>query len=825
MRITLTTLLLAHLATPIAARQEAFIHPLSAAPGERVDVYVSTSAASYKVVVSRSHFFNSQTPLMSSALMPGVVQPVTSGSFAAAPDHPSLDITGNISLEAWVRPIAGSATAFRGILMKYSNPGETAYGIYFMPGGQVSFYLGATGIFNTANRLLTTNPLPLGKWTHVVATYDGETKRIYLDGELDESQPRTGPIFDSAEPLRVGSFGSPGTSMEGDVDSAAVYLRALTPAEIEARFVERAQYTSANPGVLPGCVAQYNFDEMVGDVLADVSGNSNDLTLQNHATRGIPGPLIAGASGKPENWAIRFSNADTYNPPWEPGFSFVVPPDWESGFYAVRILSLGLPFIVKPRPSEQARIAVLANTNTWAAYNSWSQSLYEVNPGGSINRYVGLLQPSPNALLDLHQPGGSFSPRVDAERYLYAWLDENGYDFDIYTDLDLHQSSMLLEKYRVLVIQGHSEYWSTEMVDHVVAFLDAGGSVINLSGNTMWSRVTFDPTFTVMEGRKHPWAARPSVFPASERWHSQAGQVLGGTLRCVGRPEHEVLGTGYGIICGNGNFGTYSVLAPEHWVFAGTGVTEGTLFGETSQNGNAILGHEFDVVLPQWSPANIEILARGTNFVGTDLDISDCATRVTKQVTKGGDMVYFDHPGGGGVFGAPTVAYGGTLFVDAVTPKILDNVLRRFVERPIVYCTAKTNSCGSLPAIDLQGSSSASLVSGFTISASNTRGTQAGLLLYTDSGGASVPFSGGTLCLNVVPLKRSVAVVDSNGTPGHCNGTLSIDMNTFAAGLLGGNPLPSLAVPGTQVNCQFWGRDTIANGALLSDALEYFVGV
>ena len=33
-------------------------------------------------------------------------------------------------------------------------------------------------------------------------------------------------------------------------------------------------------------------------------------------------------------------------------------------------------------------MTVLAAYNTWVAYNSWSQSLYEANPGGSINRYV-----------------------------------------------------------------------------------------------------------------------------------------------------------------------------------------------------------------------------------------------------------------------------------------------------------------------------------------------------------------------------------------------------------------------------------------------------
>jgi hypothetical protein len=54
-------------------------------------------------------------------------------------------------------------------------------------------------------------------------------------------------------------------------------------------------------------------------------------------------------------------------------------------------------------------------------------------------------------------------------------------------------------------------------------------------------------------------------------------------------------------------------------------------------------------------------------------------------------------------------------------------------------------------------------------------------------------------------------------------GTLSIDMNAFAAELLGGNPLPSLAAIGTQFESQFWGRDNFGS-ALLSNALEFFVG-
>ena len=84
----------------------------------------------------------------------------------------------------------------------------------------------------------------------------------------------------------------------------------------------------------------------------------------NHGTRGIPGPLPAGATGKPVNWAIRFSNDDEYNPAWAPTFSFTVPANWDAGFYAIRASDAALPFIVKPTPSERAEVAVVGGVLT-----------------------------------------------------------------------------------------------------------------------------------------------------------------------------------------------------------------------------------------------------------------------------------------------------------------------------------------------------------------------------------------------------------------------------------------------------------------------------
>ena len=142
------------------------------------------------------------------------------------------------------------------------------------------------------------------------------------------------------------------------------------------------------------------------------------------------------------------------------------------------------------------------------------------------------------------------------------------------------------------------------------------------------------------------------------------------------------------------------------------------------------------------------------------------------------------------------------------------------------YCTAKTNSCGSLPAIGISGVPSASSSSGFTVSLQNAKARKYGMMLYTDASPAipAIAFQGGLLCLKVTPsLSRTVMVQDTLGTPGQCDGVLSIDMNAFAAGALGGNPLSSLSQVGTMVSCQFWARDSVANGSLLSDAILYSV--
>ena len=138
-----------------------------------------------------------------------------------------------------------------------------------------------------------------------------------------------------------------------------------------------------------------------------------------------------------------------------------------------------------------------------------------------------------------------------------------------------------------------------------------------------------------------------------------------------------------------------------------------------------------------------------------------------------------------------------------------------------IYCTGKSGLFCGTPAITSFGDSSASAGSGFFIFAGPARQNRTGLLLYTDSGANNAPFEGGILCVNTAPLRRGPAT-SSRGLSA-CDGEFGMDMNAFAAGTAGGNPDPFLQVVGTQVNIQWWGRDSIATGSFLSNALQFTV--
>ena len=148
---------------------------------------------------------------------------------------------------------------------------------------------------------------------------------------------------------------------------------------------------------------------------------------------------------------------------------------------------------------------------------------------------------------------------------------------------------------------------------------------------------------------------------------------------------------------------------------------------------------------------------------------------------------------------------------------------------PTPYCTAKVNSLGCTPTIGSAGTPSASATFGFFVTCTNARNNKSGLLFYKPNGSNfAFPFQGGFLCMGTSGIQRT-PVQGSGGTAppvDDCSGAYAIDMNAFAAGLIGGNPDPVLSVASTLVHCQWWGRDpgfAPPNNTMLSDALTYTI--
>ena len=130
-----------------------------------------------------------------------------------------------------------------------------------------------------------------------------------------------------------------------------------------------------------------------------------------------------------------------------------------------------------------------------------------------------------------------------------------------------------------------------------------------------------------------------------------------------GESEANLLGVAY-THSGYQSGGPYRVLDDTHWVFEGTGLHKGDLFGHQSLHercpGGAS-GHELDKVHAD-SPANLCHLAKGENPDG-----------------QGADMTVFETPSGGAVFAAGSLCWTLSIVVDDGVSAVTANVLRRFL--------------------------------------------------------------------------------------------------------------------------------------------------
>jgi hypothetical protein len=147
-------------------------------------------------------------------------------------DAASLDLTTGMTLEAWVYPTV-SPTAWRTVVAKEGTSPVIAY---FLHASSLSADQPAMGIRigGVEQQLKGGARLTANVWTHLAATYDGATLRLYVNGAQVASRAQSGAIVATTSPLRIGGNGIWGEYFQGRIDEVRIYNRALSQAEIQS---------------------------------------------------------------------------------------------------------------------------------------------------------------------------------------------------------------------------------------------------------------------------------------------------------------------------------------------------------------------------------------------------------------------------------------------------------------------------------------------------------------------------------------------------------------------------------------------------------------
>src|SRR6185436_11156034 len=82
--------------------------------------------------------------------------------------------------------------------------------------------------------LLGSSPVALGAWTHLAATFDGATLRLYVNAAQVASMATANAIDVTTGALRIGGNTVWTEYFDGLIDEVRIYNRPLNPAEIQS---------------------------------------------------------------------------------------------------------------------------------------------------------------------------------------------------------------------------------------------------------------------------------------------------------------------------------------------------------------------------------------------------------------------------------------------------------------------------------------------------------------------------------------------------------------------------------------------------------------
>ena len=375
-----------------------------------------------------------------------------------------------------------------------------------------------------------------------------------------------------------------------------------------------------------------------------------------------------------------------YLPPgcgWPVAYTLNVPTDWPSGVYTVEIPTSvkGTQYMIfwvrEDNPGSTSQIIFLSSVNTYQAYTNFGgKSFYNTSSSDNVrSNVVSFNRP--------YDANGLGDWKLESD--IVAWAGNEGYPMEYATTYDLQHVLGLLDPYEVVVIGGHSEYWSWDMRQRMKAFLNNGGRLINLSGNTMWWQINYldegrtitnyrppatDPETTPEQASSNPWD-----FPILDIESAITGVQwrAGGNFGSTSSDPTFTLNDGYG---------GYWVQHSDHWVYSGTSVSDGDVFGlDASSN---VIGAESDGTTFNCATDGRTILGplanMGTPENFTILGIAPGAKNNGNELGFA-VMGIYTLSGGGAVFSGSSTGWVNSLLYNAQVSQVTSNVFDHFLAK------------------------------------------------------------------------------------------------------------------------------------------------
>ncbi|MCX6899891.1 MAG: glycoside hydrolase family 99-like domain-containing protein [Verrucomicrobia bacterium] len=154
---------------------------------------------------------------------------VCDGGCVIVENSPLLSPTNALTIECWVKADAGPLRNNWMVNRVFGGDPSAGYRLGVVE-GKPCFQI---PLKPWTHHLAGNKPLPTGQWVHLAGTFDGQTMRLYMNGEECGTMPRPAPIKPNTCHLCLGNYEiAHPAHFNGLLDEVRLYARVLTPEEL-----------------------------------------------------------------------------------------------------------------------------------------------------------------------------------------------------------------------------------------------------------------------------------------------------------------------------------------------------------------------------------------------------------------------------------------------------------------------------------------------------------------------------------------------------------------------------------------------------------------